>query len=216
MFGFAAKKRAEPLYCRWLWHAVTVLCDGSVTCGLDDPFKVRNYGSVAEAPLSTILGNAAVVARREALRSGIHCTACSMYERAAGHDAADLRPSHPYPKRLILEPSIKCNIRCRNETCDIANDAHIELRRENFMRWDLFCRLMDEVGPHLEELYFYNYGEPFLHPRALDMLAYAKRMNPRIHITTSTNGILLARSGKAERIVAEGLVDFFLLHDWRR
>ncbi len=131
-----------------------------------------------------------------------------MYERAAGHDAADLTPSHPYPNRLILEPSIKCNIRCRNETCDIANDAHIELRRENFMRWDLFCRLMDEVGPHLEELYFYNYGEPFLHPRALDMLAYAKKMNPRIHITTSTNGILLARSGKAERNVAEGLVDF--------
>ncbi len=52
MLGFTAKKRAEPLYCRWLWHAVTVLCDGSVTCGPDDPFKVRNYGSVAEAPLS--------------------------------------------------------------------------------------------------------------------------------------------------------------------
>jgi hypothetical protein len=57
-------------------------------------------------------------------------------------------------------------------------------------------------------LYFYNYGEPFLHPRALDMLAYARRVNPRISVTTSTNGILLARPGKVERIVAEGLVDF--------
>jgi hypothetical protein len=146
MFGFAAKKPPQSLYCRWLWHAVTVLCDGGVTCGLDDPFKVRNYGNVDDAPLSTILANAAIVARREALQSGIRCEACSMYEPAASHDAAALKPSYPYPKRLILEPSIKCNIRCRNETCDIANDAHIVLRRENFMRWDLYCRLIDEVG----------------------------------------------------------------------
>jgi hypothetical protein len=208
MFGFAAKKPPESLYCRWLWHAVTVLCDGSVTCGLDDPFKVRNYGNLDQAPLSAILASAAIAARREALRSGVRCQACSMHELAGAQDAQALTPSTPYPKRLILEPSIKCNIRCRNETCDIANDAHIVLRRENFMRWELFCKLMDEVGPHLDELYFYNYGEPFLHPRALDMLAYAKRVNPRLSVTTSTNGILLARPGKVERIVAEGLVDF--------
>ena len=76
------------------------------------------------------------------------------------------------------------------------------------MPWPLFCKLMDEVAPHIEELYFYNYGEPFLHPKALDMLAYAKKLNPRITVTTSTNGILLSRAGKAERIVAEGLVDW--------
>jgi hypothetical protein len=31
------------------------------------------------------------------------------------------------------------------------------------MPWALFCKVIDEAGPHLEKLYFYNYGEPFLH-----------------------------------------------------
>ena len=96
----------------------------------------------------------------------------------------------------------------RNSTCDIANDATFHLRREDFMAWPLFCRLMDEAAPHIRELYFYNYGEPFAHPKALDMLAYAKQVNPKLEITTSTNGILLAREGVAERIVGEGLLDY--------
>jgi len=82
------------------------------------------------------------------------------------------------------------------------------LRREDFMPWAAYCKLIDEVGPHLHEMYFYNYGEPFAHPKALDMLAYAKQINPAMEITTSTNGILLARDGMAERIVGEGLLDY--------
>ncbi len=208
MFESAWPRSPEPLYCRWLWHSVTVLCDGTVTCGLDDPFKARNYGNLNSASLRDIFASVAIATRRKSLRSGIRCHACAMHEPAAGKDPAALVPSFPYPKRLILEPSIKCNIRCNNETCNIANDAGMRLRRDNFMQWELFCRLIDEAGPHLEHLNFYNYGEPFLHPRALDMLAYVRRVNPRIRIATSTNGILLARDGKAERIVAEQLVDF--------
>ena len=208
MLTIARNKPITPLYCRWLWHSVTVLCDGTVTCGLDDPFKVRNYGNLNSAALRDILAAAAIASRRRALQSGIRCHACSMYTTADGKDSATLTPSHPYPKMLVLEPSIKCNIRCRNETCNIANDATIELRRENFMPWALFCKVIDEAGPHLEKLYFYNYGEPFLHPKALDMLAYAKKVNPKIQVFTSTNGILLAREGKAERIIAEELVDW--------
>jgi hypothetical protein len=107
----------------------------------------------------------------------------------------------------MLEPTIKCNIRCTNETCNIANDAAFHLRREDFMSWPMYCKLMDEAGPHLQEMVFYNYGEFFAHPKALDMLAYAKKVNPRMRIATSTNGILLARDGIAERIVEEGLLD---------
>jgi hypothetical protein len=208
MFKFPRHGSPNQLYCHWLWHAVTVLSDGTVTCGLDDPFKMRDHGNLNSATLREILAGDAIANRRNSLQSGIRCDACSMYEAAAGKNSATLVPSYPYPKRLIVEPSIKCNIRCNNETCNIANSADIVLRHNNFMQWELYCRLIDEIGHHLEELYFYNYGEPFLHPRALDMLGYAKQINPRIRITTSTNGILLVRQGKAERIVAEQLVDF--------
>jgi MoaA/NifB/PqqE/SkfB family radical SAM enzyme len=76
------------------------------------------------------------------------------------------------------------------------------------MQWPMFCKLIDEVGPPLKELYFYNYGEPFLHPKALDMLAYIEKTKSEIQVTSSADGILLAREGRAQRIVSEGLVDW--------
>jgi hypothetical protein len=197
-----------PLYCEWLWHTVTVLCDGTVTCGLDDPFKLRNHGSMKTKSLREIFAGAPIKERREELLSGKKCFKCTMHTTAEGKDERSLTPSSPYPRRLVLEPTIKCNIRCTNETCNIANDAAFHLRREDFMAWPLYCKLIDEVGPHIKNLYFYNYGEPFAHPKALDMLAYAKKVNPSVQVTTSTNGILLAREGLPERIVDEGLVDW--------
>jgi hypothetical protein len=198
---------SDELHCNWLSNAATVLCDGTVTCGLDDPFKTRNHGNLATSTLREILAGHEIAERRRALRSGTRCHGCAMYEPGPSPDQASPAARYPYPRRLIIEPSIKCNIRCNNETCNIANDKTMSLRHSNFMDWDMFCRLIDEVGGYLEELYFYNYGESFLHPRSLDMLAYVKRVNPSIHITTSTNGILLARKDRAERIAAEGLVD---------
>jgi len=195
------------LYCEWIWHAITVLCDGTVTCGLDDPFRVRSYGSVRSQTLREIFAGNEVHKRRSDLQAGRRCLECSMYRSAAGVPSSDFVPSNPMPKRVILEPSIKCNIRCNNETCNIANDPRIHLRREDFMPWPLFCKLMDEVAPQIDELWFYNYGEPFVHPKALDMLAYARRLNPKLFLGTSTNGIMLARPGMAERIVGEKLLD---------
>ena len=207
MHAIVSNGASQPLYCAWLWHSVTVLCDGTVTCGLDDPFKVRNYGNLRNARLRDILTNERIAARRLALQSGQRCHGCSMYESAAGKNPAELIPSRPYPKRLVLEPSIRCSIRCRNDTCDIANDSSIRLREADFMPWDLYCRLIDEAGPNIGEMYFYHYGEPFAHPQAVDMLSYARRVNPAMKVTTSTNGIALARPGKVERIVGEELLD---------
>ncbi|HSC19210.1 MAG TPA: SPASM domain-containing protein [Rhizomicrobium sp.] len=203
----APRPGGGSLYCEWIWHAITVLCDGTVTCGLDDPFRVRSYGSVRSQTLREVFAGSEVQKRRSDLQAGRRCLECSMYRSAAGVPSSDFVPSNPMPKRVILEPSIKCNIRCNNETCNIANDPRIHLRREDFMPWPLFCKLMDEVALQIEELWFYNYGEPFVHPKALDMLAYARRLNPKLFLGTSTNGIMLARPGMAERIVGEKLLD---------
>jgi len=92
MFKFPWQRFPGPLYCRWLWHAVTVLCDGTVTCGLDDPFKMRNHGNLNSATLREILASDVIAKRRKSLQSGIRCDACSMYEPAAGKNSATLVP----------------------------------------------------------------------------------------------------------------------------
>jgi hypothetical protein len=111
------------------------------------------------------------------------------------------------PRRLILETTIRCQLRCRNTTCDLNNDRGFKVREEPFLCFDVFRKLMDEAGPHLGAMYFFNYGEPFLHPRAVDMLQYARRTNPSMTITTSTNGLLLERGDAIPRIVAGRLLD---------
>ena len=197
----------QALTCEWLWHGATVLCDGTVTCGLDDPFKSRNYGNIASTSMQDIMAGAAVADRRHDLLCGKACDGCGLHTPVRKGAYERLNPSAPYPRTLVVESSIRCNIRCNNAVCNVANDANIHLRRESFMPWPIFVKLIDEVGPHLERLFFYNYGEPFIHPRALDMLAHARTTNPGMAISTSTNGILLARPGLAERIVGEGLLD---------
>ena len=59
----------NELHCNWLTNAATVLCDGTVTCGLDDPFKTRNHGNLATSTLREILAGHQIADRRRALRS---------------------------------------------------------------------------------------------------------------------------------------------------
>ena len=69
--------------------------------------------------------------------------------------------------------------------------------------FDLFTKVIDEAGPSLGRIDFFNYGEAFLHKRAVEMCEYIKTKFPHIYLYTSTNGLAfteekvrqLARSG---------------------
>ena len=201
-----------PSYaCIWLWDSITVLCDGNVTCGLEDPLGTRSFGNLKSSSLMEIFSSAAVNQLRIQLlsgNSGVPCSTCKLYHQIDESTVDALASSFPYPKRLVLETTIRCNIRCPNPTCNVTNDKKFRFREETYMSWPLFCELIDEVGPYLEEIRFYNYGEPFLHPRAIDMLEYIRRTNPSVRIITSTNGLLLSKGDKARRIVENGLLDW--------
>ena len=55
--------------------------------------------------------------------------------------------------------------------------------------FDLFTRVVDEAGPSLGRIDFFNYGEAFLHKRAVEMCEYIKSRFPHIYLYTSTNGL---------------------------
>ena len=196
---------ADAFYCQWLWHAITILADGNVTCGLDDLFGMRSFGNVQTQSVKEIISSTALNSLRSNLLSGIRCKTCNLYSRVDDTNRSLLTPS-PYPKRAVIESTIRCNIRCRNAVCDVNNDRTFHGRKEDYLRLETFCKVIDEIGPYLESLYFFNYGEPFLNPHALDMLMYSRRMNSKMHIATSTNGILLGKR-KAEYIVENTLLD---------
>jgi hypothetical protein len=70
---------------------------------------------------------------------------------------------------------------------------------------DVFKSLLDQTASGVEFMWFLNYGEPFLHPQAEDMIAYAKQKNPGMRVVSSTNGIPFARPGRAEKLVRSGV-----------
>jgi hypothetical protein len=68
----------------------------------------------------------------------------------------------------------------------------------------LFTRVIDEAGPALDRVDFFNYGETFLHKRAVEMCEYIKQRFPRIYLYTSTNGLALTEA-QATRLVHSGI-----------
>lgn len=114
--------------------------------------------------------------------------------------SARLRPSAPwgYPTHLQIEPTNTCNLRC--ELCPVSGQMH---RPSGFMDVTLYRRLLDEIGKHVFMILFWDWGEPFMHPSAFDMIAFAHQKG--IRIASSTNGHLFADPRKAEDAIRCGL-----------
>src|SRR5438270_4139276 len=108
-------------------------------------------------------------------------------------------PTVDLPTYLQLEPVGQCNLRCRM--------CPIQYRKDGppygppaFMEFDTFVRLVDEFP--LQRLQLQGLGEPMMHPRFFDMIAYAARKG--IEVSTNTNLTLLTPP-RAERCVTSGL-----------
>ena len=70
--------------------------------------------------------------------------------------------------------------------------------------FELFTRVIDEAGPSLVRIDFFNYGEAFLHKRAIEMCEYIKARFPHIYLYTSTNGLAFTEESVA-RLVHSGI-----------
>ena len=70
--------------------------------------------------------------------------------------------------------------------------------------FDLFRRVVDEVGAALVRIDFFNYGEAFLHKRAVEMCEYIKSGFPSVYLYTSTNGLALGDE-QARRLAHSGI-----------
>ena len=70
--------------------------------------------------------------------------------------------------------------------------------------FDLFTRVVDEAGPSLGRIDFFNYGEAFLHKRAVEMCEYIKTKFPHIYLYTSTNGLAFTED-KVRQLAHSGI-----------
>ena len=102
------------------------------------------------------------------------------------------------PVSLSIEPAAICQLHCPE--CALGSNQLI--RSNKLMDFNLYKKVIDEVGPNLLYLLLYFQGEPFLSPSIFDMITYANDKN--IYTATSTNGQSIDQT-VASKIVKSGL-----------
>jgi hypothetical protein len=198
---------ATRFQCTWPWSTLVMLCDGRMVCGCADPYGRRVLGDVRAGTVHDVWTGPTVSTLRAELNEGgsRFCGDCPLKLPLKKGDALSVRPvdAGPQPSRLYIECTAACNISCTHACC--APETGItRTRQAGMLDFDLFRRVIDEVGPSLVRIDFFNYGEAFLHKRAVEMCEYIKTAFPHIYLYTSTNGLALTEA-QARRLVHSGI-----------
>lgn len=110
-----------------------------------------------------------------------------------------LKRSLGYPSIYIIEPTNNCDQKCT--ICETG--LGLLKRTKGFMDYDKYCNLVDEIAPYAREVSLYWMGEPTLHKRFYDMVAYLKKKAPDCRCNLATDGNRLK-----PRLVIESGLDF--------
>ncbi len=205
---FGADPRQGRVWCDWPHRTVVLTCDGTIVCGCGDAFNENPMGDARKESVLDIWRGEGFQRMRSGMRDGHlvpFCYRCGLMEvHPSDFDVPDL-PIVPdaYPRELYVEPTIVCNLRCPQPAC--VPDEVYDTRSIRMLPIDTYKKVLDEVGPHLERMVFYNYGESFIHPDACQMIRYAKDVNPNIWIWTSTNGHYFDKPEKVRALVDSGI-----------
>ena len=198
---------ATRFQCTWPWSTLVMLCDGRIVCGCADPYGKRVLGDARTASVHDIWTGSTVSGLRADLNAGgsKFCGDCPLKLPLKKDDAPQARPvdAGPLPSRMYIECTAACNISCA-EACCAPETGITRTRQAGMLDFELFRRVVDEAGPSLVRIDFFNYGEAFLHKRAVEMCEYIKSKFPHIYLYTSTNGLALVEA-QARRLVHSGI-----------
>jgi hypothetical protein len=198
---------ATRFTCSWPWSTLVLLCDGRLVCGCADPYGKRPLGDARVGTVSSVwTGERAAALRRDLNAGGSRfCGDCALKLPLGKNDRPpqrDLAVS-PLPSRLYIECTAACNISCEASCC--APETGItRTRQAGMLDFELFRRVVDEAGASLVRIDFFNYGEAFLHKRAVEMCEYIKSRFPHIYLYTSTNGLAFTEE-QVRRLVRSGI-----------
>jgi radical SAM protein with 4Fe4S-binding SPASM domain len=102
------------------------------------------------------------------------------------------------PMTISLEPTTACNLRCP----ECPSGLRAFTRPTGNLKEDFFKSTIDDLYRDLLYLIFYFQGEPYINPKFLDMVRYAKEKG--VYTITSTNGHFL-NNNNARKTIESGL-----------
>jgi hypothetical protein len=198
---------ATRFQCTWPWTTAVLLCDGRIVCGCADPYGQRVLGDLRTSSVREVWTGTTATSLRSALNTGgsKFCGDCALKLPLKKGEVPAVRDVETggLPSRMYIECTAACNISC-TEACCAPETGITRTRQAGMLDFDLFRRAVDEAGPALGRIDFFNYGEAFLHKRAVEMCEYIKTHFPHIYLYTSTNGLALSEA-QARRLVHSGI-----------
>jgi Radical SAM superfamily/Iron-sulfur cluster-binding domain len=198
---------ATRFRCSWPWEMLVMLCDGRIVCGCADPYGRRVLGDARAASVHDVWTGSTIATLRTELNAGgsKFCGDCPLKLPLGKDKQPAVRPLDAgwLPSRMFIECTAACNISC-DQACCAPETGITRTRQAGMLDFDLFRRVVDEVGPALARIDFFNYGEAFLHKRAIEMCEYIKTNYPGIYLYTSTNGLAFTEP-QARRLVHSGI-----------
>ncbi len=96
-----------------------------------------------------------------------------------------------FPSRLWIEVTSHCNLRC-----PLCPNRDLPPEKKGFLDFDLFKEVVDQSAGRVGDLYLFHRGEPLLHPRLAEMIAYADRRGIPSRIHTNATLLTPSLSGK--------------------
>ena len=111
------------------------------------------------------------------------------------------------PYSIQIFPSYICNFKCNYciQSIPIAQRGYIS--NQQFLDYALFQELVDDIastGASIRKLVFVGMGEPLLHPKIAEMVAYASHRKIADSIDIVTNATALTQ-GLSERLIDANL-----------
>ncbi len=100
----------------------------------------------------------------------------------------------PNVRKIYLEPTTGCNLKCRTCMRQVWEDAEAQMESATFQKF--LSHLADL--PQLERIIFTGFGEPLAHPGIIDMIAAISSRD--LAITIGSNGLLLDKKMSRELI----------------
>jgi pyruvate-formate lyase-activating enzyme len=193
-------------------YSICINADLTVSCNCQDFSGLGHIGDLRSGSLAEIFSGPKVAEFLRRLAEGEFptdvCGTCPELVVLARSDAASAPKQGSLPTRgLMLENTALCNFKC--ELCRDKRPGLIALRDHPSITLDDLREVSRILRDnHIERLFYFNLGEPFLSPRILEEIQIIREFNPDIWIVMSTNGVVLNTEEKREAALLMDYVYF--------
>ena len=109
-----------------------------------------------------------------------------------------------YPSKISIESGNLCNLRC--PLCPTGQQD--KSAQKGFISFDVFKKVIDEIGQSLTLIRLYNWGEPLLNKDLQKMIRYAKERG--IDIKISTNLSMKMEDDQIDVLLKAGLGKIYI------